>query len=153
MTKVLVSGDPEQPAPCPEAGRELEVGEIGPTVSADEPILLLGEIVMANARAMQLVQHHLCRTEICDIVKRLCLVQGYSVDETAHQRLAAGPQQFRPDTQVARQGKRVALAREQMARRKIGPPRNLVDSAQYRINVAVGFSKTAAFDRGEHVTL
>ena len=102
---------------------------------------------------MQLVQRQLCRTEISDIVERLCLVQSYSIDETAHQRPAAGPQQFRPDTQVARQGKRVALAREQMARQKIGPPRNLVDPAQYRLNVAVCFSKTAAFDRGEHVTL
>src|SRR4029077_11243415 len=104
-----VSRDPEQPAPRLEAGSELEIGEIGPAVSADQPILLLGEIVMANARAMQLAQRQLCRTEISDIVKRLCLVQGYSVDETAHQRQAAGPQQFRPDTQVARQGKRVAL--------------------------------------------
>jgi len=58
-------------------------------------------------------------------------MQGYSVDETAHQRLAAGPQQSGPTRKSRRQGKRVALAREQMARRKIGPPRNLVDPAQY----------------------
>ena len=153
MSEVFVSRDPEQPAARAKAGRELEVGEIGAAVATDEPVLLLGKIIVADPGAVQLAQCLLGGSEIVDIVKRLCQMQCHPVDESAHQRLPAGPQQFGSDTQVARQDKRVAFAPEQMACQKVGPPRNLIDPTQYRIDVAVRRSKAAALDRGEHVAL
>jgi hypothetical protein len=48
---------------------------------------------------------------------------------------------------------RPALAREQMARQKKGPPWNLIDPAQNCVDIAVSLSETATFDRGEHVAL
>jgi hypothetical protein len=80
-------------------------------------------------------------------------MQCHAIDETAHQRLAAGPQQFRPDMQIIRQRQRVALAREQGARREIGPPWHLIEPTQHRIDLACLAAKAAAFDRGEHVAL
>ncbi len=102
---------------------------------------------------MQLAQRLLGRPEIADVAERLCQMQRHPVDEAAHQRLPAGPQQFGADTQIARQRQRAALAGEQMARRQVGPPRHLIDPAQYRIDVAICRSEAAALDRGEHVAL
>ncbi len=98
MPKVLVRRDPEQPAARAEAGRELEVGHIGAAVAAHEPVLLLGKIIVTDARAMQLPQRLLGGSEIGGIVKRLGQVQRHPVDKSAHQRLPAGPQQFGSDT-------------------------------------------------------
>src|SRR5438034_125395 len=81
MPEILVSRGAEQPAARPEAGRELKVGEIGAAVAATQPILLLGEIVMADAGAMQLAQRLLGGTEIGGIAKRFCQMQRYAIDE------------------------------------------------------------------------
>ncbi len=110
VPKILVGGDAKQPAPGFEAGRELKVGDIGVAVTAAQPVLFLGKIVVANAGAMQLAQRGLGGTEIGDIAVRLGEMERYTVDEAAHQRLPAGPQQLRPDVQVARQRQGVALA-------------------------------------------
>ena len=64
MPQILISRDAEQPAARLEAGRELEVGEIGAAVAAAQPVLLLGEIVVADAGAMQLAQRLLGGAEI-----------------------------------------------------------------------------------------
>ena len=136
MPQILVGRDAEQLAARLEAGRELEVGEIGAAVAAAQPVLLLGEIVVADAGAMQLAQRLLGGTEIGDVAVRLGQMQRHAVDEAAHQRLLAGPQQFRPDVQVARQRQRAAFASEQMTRRHVGPPRHLVEPAQHRVDLA-----------------
>ena len=91
MPQILVSRDAKQPVPRLEAGRELEVGEIGLAVAAHEPILLLGEIVVADAGTMQPAQRKLRGAEIGGITKWLCKMQRHAVDEAAHQRPAAGP--------------------------------------------------------------
>ena len=67
MPQILVGRDAEQPAAGLEAGRELEIGEIGAAVAAAQPVLLLGEIVMADAGAMQLSQRLLGGAEIGDV--------------------------------------------------------------------------------------
>ncbi len=77
-----------------EAGGELEVGHIGAAVAADQPVLLLGEVVMADARAVQLAQRQLGGAEIGEVAMRLGEMQRDAVDEAAHQRLPAGPQQL-----------------------------------------------------------
>ena len=91
MPEILIGGDPKQPAPCLEAGRELKVGDIGPPVVAAQPVLFLGEVVVADAGAMQLAQRELGGTEIGDVTDRLGLMQRDAVDEAAHQRSPAGP--------------------------------------------------------------
>lgn len=53
MPQVLVGEDAVEPATSVEAGRELEVGHVGAAVAADQPVLLLGEIVVADAGAAQ----------------------------------------------------------------------------------------------------
>src|SRR5260370_34195750 len=120
MPEVLVSRDAEQPAATPKAGRELKVGQISAAVAAAQPVLLLGKIVVADAGAMQLAQRLFGGTEIADVSIRFCQMQRHPVDETADQRLAAGPQQFLPDMQIVRLCQRTALPREQRARREVG---------------------------------
>ena len=48
----------------------------------------------------------------------LCQMQRHAVDEAAHQRAPAGPQQFWPDLEIARQRQRAPLARKQMQRQR-----------------------------------
>ena len=91
MPEILVGRDTEQPAAGAEAGRKLKVGEIGPAVDAAQPVLLLGEIVMADAGAMQLAQRLLGGTEIGGIAKWFCQMQRHAIDKSTHQRLPAGP--------------------------------------------------------------
>ena len=91
MPQILVSRDTEQPASRPKAGRELEIRDIGTAIAAAQPVLFLGQIVVTDAGAMQLAQRLLGGTEIGDIARRLCQMQRHSVDESAHQRLLAGP--------------------------------------------------------------
>ena len=153
MPQVLIGRDPEQPAAGLEAGGQLKIGNIGPAVAAAEPVLLLGKIVMANAGAVQLAQGELGGAEIGEVAMGFCQMQRDAVDETAHQRLPAGPQQLRPDVEIARQRQRVALAGEQMAGERIGPGRHLIEPAQHRVDLAGIVAETAAFDGREHVAL
>jgi len=153
MPQILIGGDAKQPASGLEANRELKVGEIGAAVAAAQPVLLLGEIVVANASAVQFAQRHLGRMEVGDIAERLCEMQRHPVDEAAYQRLLSGPQQFRTDAEVARQCQRAAFAAKQMPRRNIGPPRHLIEPAQHRIDFAGLPAVAAALDGGEHVAL
>jgi hypothetical protein len=153
MPEIFVSRDPEQPGARFEAGRQLEIREIGEAVAAAQPILLLGQIVVADAGAMELAQCSLGGTEIADIAMGFRQMQRHTIDEAAHQRLIAGPQQFWPDLQTPRLYQRAALAREQMAGREIGPPRDLVEPTQHRIDFAGAVAEAAALDRGKHVAL
>ncbi len=91
MPQILVGGDAEQPASRPEAGGELEIRQIGPAVAAAQPVLFLGEIVVADAGAVQLAQRLLGGAEIGDVADGLGEVQRNAVDEAAHQRLPTGP--------------------------------------------------------------
>ena len=91
MPEIFVSRNAERPAARREAGRELKVGEIGAAVAAAQPVLLLGEIVMADAGAMQLAQRLLGGTEIGGIAKWFCQMQRHAIDKSTHQRLPAGP--------------------------------------------------------------
>src|ERR1700754_771118 len=153
MPKILIGGDAKQPAAGFEAGRKLEVGNIGASVAAAQPVLFLGKIVMANARAMQPAQRRFGGTEIGDIAVRLGQMERHAVDEAAHECLPAGPQQLRPGVQVACQRQRAALACEQMTGKEIGPPRHLVEPAQYRIDFPILAVKPPTLDGGKHVAL
>src|SRR5579863_6831901 len=133
MPKVLVGGYAEQQAARAKARRELEVGEIGAAIASNEPVLFLGKIIVADASAMQLPQRLFGGSEIGDIVERLCQVQRHAIDEAAHECLPAGPQQFGPDIELARQTQRATLTHEQMPCWQICPPGNLIDPAQNRI--------------------
>lgn len=53
MSEVFVGEDAIEAAAPVEAGCELEVGDIGASIAADQPVLLLGEIVVADAGAAQ----------------------------------------------------------------------------------------------------
>ena len=106
VAQVLVGGDAEQAAPAREAHRKLEIGEIGAPVGAAQPVLLLGEIVVADPGPMQLAQGRLGRAEIGALAVRLGDVQRHSVDPAAHQRLprprtaAAARRRARPRPQA-----------------------------------------------------
>ena len=153
MAQILIGRDPEQAASCLEAGGQLKIGHIGAAVAAAQPVLLLGEIIMADAGAVQLAQGELGGSEIGEVAMGFCQMQRDAVDEAAHQRLPAGPEQFRADVEIARQRQRAALAGEQMAGERIGPRRHLIEPAQHRVNLAGILAKAAAFDGREHVAL
>jgi hypothetical protein len=112
VSKVFIGGDAKQPAAGSKACGELKIGEIGPAITPDQPVLFLGKIVVANAGAVQPPQRLLCRSEVSDVASRFDKVQCYPVDETAHQRLPAGPQQWRRDVKVTHDGKGMAFAME-----------------------------------------
>src|SRR4051794_17016801 len=121
VTKISISRDPEQ-STAVEAGCKLEVREICETGGAAKPVLLLGKIVVANARPMQLAQHLLGGTEIRGITERFRQVQSHAIDECPNQHALSGPQQLRTNPQPTRQPQRAPPSREQMARRNVGPP-------------------------------
>src|SRR4029077_92921 len=52
MSQILIAGDAEQRAATAEAGSELEIGQTGAALGV-EPVLLLGQVVVADAGAMQ----------------------------------------------------------------------------------------------------
>src|SRR6516225_6250927 len=54
VPQVLVSRDAEKPGAAREASGKLEIGEIGAPVAPAQPVLLLGEVVVADAGAMEL---------------------------------------------------------------------------------------------------
>ncbi len=91
MPQILIGRDPEQFCARLEAGRELEVRDIGTAIGAAQPVLFLGEIVVANSGAMHFAQRLLGRAKIGDIAMRLGHLQRHAIDKTAHQRLFAGP--------------------------------------------------------------
>ena len=153
MTQIFVGGDAEQPASRLEAGGKLEIREIGTPIAAAQPVLLLGEIVVADAGTVQRAQGLLGGTEIGDVAHGFGEMQRNAIDEAAHQRSPTGPQQLRPDLQAAGLGKGTALAPEQMARRKVGPPWHLVEPPQHRVDLAGVAAKVAALDRGKHIAL
>src|SRR5581483_5248263 len=97
MPKVFVGQNTKQPVALSKAGRQLEIRQIGAAVAADQPVLLLGEVVVADTGAMQPPQRLFGRTKISDVARRLDQMKRNAVDETAHQRLPAAPQEFRPD--------------------------------------------------------
>ena len=72
-----------------KAGGELEIGQIG-AAAAVEPVLLLGEVVVAYAGAMQRAQRRLGGAKISGVAMRLGDMQRHAIDPAAHQRLAPG---------------------------------------------------------------
>ena len=91
MAQILIGRDPEQAAPCLEAGGQLKIGHIGAAVASAQPVLLLGEIIVADAGAVQFAQGQLGGAEIGDVAMGLCQMQRDPVDEAAHQRASTGP--------------------------------------------------------------
>ncbi len=59
MTDVFVGQDAKQPAAARETGGQLEIGDIGAAIGAAQPVLLLGEIVVADAGPMHPAQRRL----------------------------------------------------------------------------------------------
>ena len=152
MPQILVARDAEQHAVAAEARGELEIGEIS-AAAAVEPVLLLGEIVVANSGTMQRAQRRLGGTKIAGIAMRLGDMQRHAVDPAAHQRLASGKQQRRRDAELTRRGERATLAPEQQDRQTAAPPRHLIEPAQHRIDFAVVGAEAATLDGRKHVAL
>src|SRR5262249_60771140 len=122
VPQVLVSRDAEQPGAAREVSGKLEIGEIGASVAPAQPVLLLGEVVMADAGAMQLAQRHFGRAEETALAARLGDVERQAIDPAADERIATGEQERRRDAAPAPDRKRAALARGQMARPAQTPP-------------------------------
>src|SRR5262245_56196360 len=153
VPQVLVSGDAEKPGAAREARGKLEIGEIGAPVAPAQPVLLLGEVVVADAGAMQLAQRRLGRAEEAALAARLGDVERQAIDPAADERIATREQERRRDAELARDRKRTALAREQMARHTKTPPRDFVDPAQHRLDLAGARAEAAALHRGKQVAL
>ena len=137
VAQILVGRDAEQPATAREAGGQLEIGEIGVAVASAQPVLLLGEIVVADAGAMQLAQRRLGRAEDSRARRAAwrCGAATPSIQPRTSARRAANKQRRR-DAELARDRERAALAPEQMARQREAPPRHLIDPAQHRLDLA-----------------
>src|SRR5260370_26182631 len=133
MPQILIARDAEQYAVAAEAGGELKIGQICAT-AAIEPVLLLGEVVVAYAGAMQRAKRRLGGTKIAGVAERLGDMERHAIDPAAHQRPAPGEQQRRCDAELARGGERAALAPEQQDRQTAAPPRHLIEPAQPRID-------------------
>src|SRR5262249_30646856 len=71
VAQVLVSRDAEKPGAAREVSGKLEIGEIGASVAPAQPVLLLGEVVVADAGAMQLARRRLGGAEEPGLVARL----------------------------------------------------------------------------------
>ena len=153
MPQVLVCQQPEQAAAPREAGSELKVHEIGAAVATAQPVLLLGEIVVANPRAVQGAQRGLGRGEKSAIAVRLCRLQRDALDPAANEDPPAGEEERRSNAKLAGNGERAPLACEQVICDAEAPPRDLVDPAQHRLDLARGGRKRAALHRGEKIAL
>ena len=152
MPQILVARDAEQHAVTPEARGELEIGQIG-AAAAVEPVLLLGEVVVAYAGAMQRAQRRLGGAKIAGIAMGLGDMQRHAVDPAAHQCMVSGKQKRRRDAELAGSRERAALAPEQQDSQAAAPPRHLIESAQHRIDLAAVDLKAAALDCRKHVAL
>ncbi len=137
-----------------EPRRELEIGEIGAAVGAAQPVLLLGEIVVADAGAVQLAQRGLGRAEIAAARRAAwrCAAATPSIQPRTSV-AATGEQQRRRDAEVAGARQRALLAREQVARQAEAPPRHLVDPPQHRLDLAGRCAEAAALHGREQVAL
>src|SRR3954468_16266638 len=110
MPQVLIGQHAEQPAAPFEADRELEIGEIAIPVGAAQPVLFLGEIVVADAGAMQPPQHGLGGAEIGAITLWFGDMQRDALDPAAHQLLVPAEEKRRRDLERFSTGKGAALA-------------------------------------------
>src|SRR5262249_61873372 len=99
---------------------------IGASVAPAQPVLLLGEVVVADAGAMQLAQRRLGRAEEVALAARLGDVERQAIDPAADERIATGEQERRREAEVARGPQRPPLARAEMARHARTPPPGLV---------------------------
>src|SRR5260370_24379588 len=153
MPKVFVGKQPKQQAAARETGGELEIREVGAAVTTAQPVLLLGEIVVAYPRPVQLAKRRFGGCEICAVAVGFCYLQSDAVDPTTHQRAAAGEQERWSNAELARNGKRASLACEQMARNSKGPPRDFVDPAQHCLDLARRGGEAAPLHGGEEVAL
>src|SRR5258708_32474243 len=91
MPEILVSRDAEQAAARIEAGRELKVGEIGAAVAAAQPVLLLGEIVMADAGAAPVAQRLLGGAVRGSHAKRCWQMHRDAIAKSTHRGLSCAP--------------------------------------------------------------
>src|SRR6516162_284550 len=153
VTQVLVSRDAEKPGAAREVSGKLEIGEIGAPIPSAQPVLLLGEVVVANAGAMQLAQRRLRRAEEAMLAARLCDVERQAIDPAANERITTGKQQRRRNAELACDCKRPPLAGKQMARQAKTPPRDFIDPAQHRIDLARAGAEAAALHRRKQVAL
>src|SRR5262249_57398299 len=101
VAQILIGRDAEEKGPARETGGKLEVGEIGAPVASAQPVLLLGEIVVADAGAMELAQARFGRAEEGALAVRLGDVQRQAVDPSADQCIATSEQERRRNAQVA----------------------------------------------------
>src|SRR3984893_6830616 len=153
MPQILVRQQSKQAGAPREAGSELKVHEIGAAVTTAQPVLLLGEIVVANTCPVQGAQRGLGRGEKSAVAIRLCSLQRDSVDPAANDDPPAGEEERRSNAKLAGNGERPALACEQMVCDAEGPPRDLVDPAHDRLDLARGGRKRASLHRGEKIAL
>src|SRR5262249_52661286 len=142
----------EQPPPPLETARKLEVGEIGAAVAAPQPVLLLGEIVVANPRPMQLAKRGAGGTEIGTVAIGLGNLQGHPIDPAAHEDATSGKEQRWRDAELASNRKPLAFTPEQMMGHGKAPPWPLVDTAQHRLDLACRRREAAALHGRERVT-
>src|SRR5262249_44966934 len=76
-----------------------------------------------------------------------------AIDPAANERITTGEQQRRRNAELACDRKRLPLASKQMARQAKTPPRNFVDPAQHRLDLARASAKAAALHRREQIAL
>ena len=93
---------------------ELKIGQIGAAVASAQPVLLLGEVVVANAGTVQLAQRGFGRPKIVAFAMRLGDVQGQALDPAAHQCMTADQAaRRRRDAGLTSQRKGAALTVDQ----------------------------------------
>ncbi len=138
-----------------EAHRELEIGEIGAPVGAAQPVLLLGEIVVADAGAMQLAQAPPWRSgnrraSPCG----LAMCSAHAVDPAAHQRLLRREQQRRRDRRARPrpQARGVSRVNRWRASAKLHHGTSSIRRSTASTSPS-GVAKAAALHGREHVAL
>src|SRR5262249_16236750 len=151
VPQILVGENPEQTSPLPETARELGIGEVGAAVASLQPVLLLGEIVMANSGPMQLAKRGAGGMKIRMVPVRFGNLQGNSIDPAAHEYAPSGKEERRRDAELARDCERFALTREQEMGDSKAPPWHLVHPAQYPFHLALSLAKAAALHGRERV--
>src|SRR5204863_10094919 len=98
VAQILVSGDAIQPRTSPQAGRKLEVGHISFALWAAQPVLLLGEVVVANACPMQCMQRRFGGAEIASLADWPGDMHGDAVKKAANETAPASVQKWRRNT-------------------------------------------------------
>ncbi len=92
MPQVLIGQNAKQPPAPRKAEGELEIGQIAAPIGAAQPVLFLGQIVVADPGAVQPPQHGLGGAEIGVVAVRLGDMQRDAVNPAAHQLLPAAEQ-------------------------------------------------------------